>query len=109
YLPMAGKRSAQPITDVPNAIGMARPSAKASSSNAPVKAEALLAATPNNTARAGVQMGQTATEKGAPSANAPQRVLARRARNGNAGSRRRTQPTHTRPRIINTGPRTRPQ
>jgi len=60
------------------------------------------------TSSAGVHMGQTATEKGAPSAKAPHSPSTRRARTPRQGMRGRSQPAQTRPISTSTGPRTTP-
>ena len=85
---------------------MARPREKASNSTAPKRGDAIAAAAPSKMTSAGVQTGQTAVEKTAPRANAPQLLGALRAARTTAKAHEPNQATW--PRMMRTGPSRRP-
>src|SRR6516225_2323045 len=64
-----------PTAQAPRASEIARPNEKPSSSTAPKRGDSNPAAAPSKITSAGVQTGQTATEKTIPSANAPHTVV----------------------------------
>jgi hypothetical protein len=72
--------------------------AKLVSMAAPNSGEPLAAAAPSSTTSAGAQEGQTATENGMPSANAPQPLATRLASEAERfGNGSLTHPVHSRP------------
>src|SRR6516162_1562722 len=109
YLVKTLRFSNHPTAQAPSAIGIARPSENASNSTAPNSGDAIAAAAPSKTTNAGVQTGQTATEKTNPRANAPHIVVGRFMRGANiAGKGTRTHPGHMSPKMIRSGPSRRP-
>lgn len=86
YLENGFKFSSQPIAHAPKPTGIERPIANANSNAAPSSGEPAEAAPPNRTSKAGVQNGQTATEKTMPNVKAPQTPVTRRARTDTVGS-----------------------
>src|SRR6516225_10954674 len=109
YLVSTLRFSNHPAAQAPSAIGIARPTENASNNTAPNSGDAMAAAAPSKTTSAGVQTGQTATEKTNPSANAPHIVVGRFARGASiAGNGTRTHPGHIKPKMMRMGPSKRP-